>query len=271
MKHITKIIFILATVATFSFIIFFSVVIRDLVNSFSGIDIRDIVSEYFKVRYYPRSDYCEIMGTTEKGNEQRFLVIPKYIDGMKVNALGYSIIIGFAAPNIKSDVIEKVYFEDKIKNVTGGSFKNCHNAKKIMYPKSSPRGDKIAGFGVVAYFPRKMYEEEYEVVYDSDQYARANVSYYYNYNGAENNGYYWIDDCDYGGTIEYIPAAPKREGYTFAGWYKEAECLNAWDFDTDTLPEEKTETAEVEQNGETVTVENVVYQETILYAKWSEL
>jgi uncharacterized repeat protein (TIGR02543 family) len=30
------------------------------------------------------------------------------------------------------------------------------------------------------------------------------------------------------------PAAPTKTGYTFGGWYKEAECRNAWNFKTDT-------------------------------------
>ena len=40
-----------------------------------------------------------------------------------------------------------------------------------------------------------------------------------------------------GPRITYIPEAPTREGYTFGGWYKEEECINAWNFETDTLPE----------------------------------
>lgn len=31
------------------------------------------------------------------------------------------------------------------------------------------------------------------------------------------------------------PAAPAKSGYTFGGWYKEADCTNVWDFDTDTV------------------------------------
>ncbi len=42
------------------------------------------------------------------------------------------------------------------------------------------------------------------------------------------------------------PADPTAEGYTFGGWYKEAECNNAWNFDTDT-----------------------VQKSQILYAKWT--
>lgn len=36
------------------------------------------------------------------------------------------------------------------------------------------------------------------------------------------------------------PTAPTAEGYTFAGWYKEAACTNAWNFATDTVMDDVT-------------------------------
>ena len=36
------------------------------------------------------------------------------------------------------------------------------------------------------------------------------------------------------------PTAPTREGYTFEGWFKEADCANAWSFATDTVNETTT-------------------------------
>ncbi|MEA5094181.1 MAG: InlB B-repeat-containing protein [Sedimentibacter saalensis] len=51
---------------------------------------------------------------------------------------------------------------------------------------------------------------------------------------------------DYGNLITK-PAEPILAGYDFKGWYKEAECINAWDFAADT-----------------------VTQNIILYAKWTE-
>ena len=44
------------------------------------------------------------------------------------------------------------------------------------------------------------------------------------------------------------PDNPTREGYMFAGWYKEPECVNAWNFDTDDVDDNIT-----------------------LYAKWLEI
>jgi uncharacterized repeat protein (TIGR02543 family) len=37
------------------------------------------------------------------------------------------------------------------------------------------------------------------------------------------------------GTTITAPVLPSRAGYTFAGWYKETACINAWNFDADTV------------------------------------
>ena len=60
----------------------------------------------------------------------------------------------------------------------------------------------------------------------------ADVQFIYNYDEAPNYGYYWIDDVEDGERIEIIPPEPKREGYTFGGWYCEPECITEWDFNT---------------------------------------
>jgi len=99
----------------------------------------------------------------------------------------------------------------------------------------------------------------------------GNIIFANNYENAENHGYYWIDDCDYGKTIEFIPDDPIREGYEFGGWYKEPECINKWDFETDTLPPTKTQLVDSTTNDEPIYQETViVYQETRLYAQWVE-
>ena len=72
--------------------------------------------------------------------------------------------------------------------------------------------------------------------------------------------YYFINEFEESGLIEPPPYDPTREGYEFAGWYKEPECVNMWDFETDTLPE-----AEYDDAGE------AIYRETRLYAKWNKI
>lgn len=230
--------------------------------------------EDFVVRFY--KDYCEIKGTTEQGKTKRFLVVPKSIEGVRVQSFGYGSLAGaidmvsgdLSFPDIKSDKLEKIYFESTIDVYPMlNNSKVCPNLKKIMYPAVETFN---IGYGIRAdvYYPRFVYENREEGQRYNSKYP-ANVSYYYNYENAKNDGYYWIDDCDYGGTIEYVPADPQRAGYIFGGWYKEAECINEWDFETDTLPEEKTEIqGGVDTESESVQV--TVYQETILYAKWIE-
>ena len=218
----------------------------------------------FIVRFY--DDYCEIEGTTEQGNSQRFLVIPEYIEGVKVKSLGFaSLISDQTVPQIKSDILEKVYFEIAIE-VNKNSFVACSNIKKVFYPKFNEYS-RYGLSGADVYFPHKEFEENNNNRYGIEC---ANISYYYNYENSKKSGYYWIDDYDYDSRIEFIPPDPKREGYTFGGWYKEPECINKWDFNIDTLPKKKTEMEESYENGEHHYAEVITYQETILYAKWIE-
>lgn len=88
----------------------------------------------------------------------------------------------------------------------------------------------------------------------------GNVSYMYNYEGAENEGYYWVDSYD-NETIQFIPPEPQREGYTFEGWYKEKECINKWDFEVDKTKEE-IPLKETSYD---------FYSGTYLYAKWQSV
>lgn len=210
----------------------------------------------FVVLFY--KDHCEISGTTEQSNEKKYLVIPKQIEGCEVTAFGVTLLLGMNDPEIHSDALERIYFEAPIK-LSKGPLEDCPNLEKIMYPEVI---DLYRMRKTETYYPRMRYDAVYDEN-DSVQYAnRANVSYYYNYEREDGEVYYWIDDYDYGSVIEFVPPAPEREGYEFGGWYNEPECVTAWDFESDTLPEEQTTTNE---NGE----EETVYQETILYAKWT--
>ena len=89
---------------------------------------------------------------------------------------------------------------------------------------------------------------------------KANTAYMFNYEGAPNEGYYFINDFERGGLVENTPYKPIREGYEFCGWYKESECKTKWDFNTDVLPEPT-----YGENGE------LEYVETKLYAKWRKI
>ena len=55
------------------------------------------------------------------------------------------------------------------------------------------------------------------------------------------------------GGLAIEPADPTKTGYTFAGWYKESGCINAWNFATDTVTSDITLYAKWNINSYTVT------------------
>ena len=219
-----------------------------------GIGLRLYESEYFIYTVSYETNEIGILGLTDKGKEQEYLVIPETIDGKKVYSIGcYT---GLEVTRIKetygdakyaqfkSETLKKIFIASKIKIVplwSESPFVDCPNLEALLYIFND--AEPVRG--------RRIYRSAFM------SYQMANVSYYYNYETAPNDGYYWIDNYEYGEGIEYIPEKPTREGYTFGGWYKESECVNVWDFETDRLPE--TQYNEEKQE---------IYQETKLYAKW---
>lgn len=158
----------------------------------------------------------------------------------------------------ESDKLESVYVMGISNCHEGYTFGGAPNLKKIVLQKavewfSDEYYSVFENYPMtITYVPSYAYRNDF-----SEISVYANISYMYNFENAENEGYYWVDNFDYGTRIEYIPENPEREGYIFGGWFKESECENIWDFDKDTLPEQK-----FDEEGKEV------YQETRLYAKW---
>ena len=80
----------------------------------------------------------------------------------------------------------------------------------------------------------------------------------YNYNENPNDGYYWVDSYNES-VITFIPPEPQRDGFAFAGWYKEAECINKWDFSIDITGKEIVLSPNKTYD---------TYEGIYLYAKW---
>lgn len=109
-------------------------------------------------------------------------------------------------------------------------------------------------------YPRAYQLKEPHIAY-ATYYGRyiqiANTVFRFNYEGSPNDDIFFINDFERGGKIEPTAYEPTREGYTFGGWYKEQECVNAWDFKKDILPTEQYDDER-----------ELIFIETNLYAKW---
>ncbi|MEG2086460.1 MAG: InlB B-repeat-containing protein [Clostridia bacterium] len=96
----------------------------------------------------------------------------------------------------------------------------------------------------------------------SEQYIIASIEFLLNFKTDETD-VFWLDIEPAESLIRkwyegyYVP---EREGYTFIGWYKEPECINEWNFESDKTPAEVLD----KTTGEPIT------QITRLYAKWTK-
>ena len=225
-------------------------------------------SEYFIFQVSLEDEKAIIIGLTDIGKEQEYLIVPQFLNEFRVEAISEVVFnteqlekiygnwkrIGYASKNLKriyinSDVkIYNAYLSDGIISKA-----DCPNFERLIYINNNPLVDSIDRLNNA--LRTSLIGSKTHTIYIS----AANVSYYYNYANSPNDNYYWIDDYDYGKKIEFIPPEPTRGGYEFAGWYKESECINAWDFNIDVLP-----SALYDEWG------NKIYQETNLYAKWIE-
>ena len=227
-----------------------------------GIGLRLYENEYYVYTVGYDSDNISILGLTDKGREQEYLVIPETIEGKKVVSLSYNDYNtekitkkygDIKYSGLQSDKLRKVFITPTVSVNYEGFFQVSKNSIEVFYISN---GTKLQD---------NAHHYTYYYTKDNDEYKlrmegrAANVSYYYNYETASNDGYYWIDNYNYGEIIEYILENPIRDGYTFGGWYKESECINEWDFEINTLPQAQYN----EDNQE-------IYQETKLYAKWIE-
>ena len=244
----------------------------------------------FKYENLPNSGKCySITGSTEEGQKYKENVyVPTHFNGLPVyyTFTSYTANGGALGTNTMRVNCKNLYFNyiQKYDFIFGGK------AEYIFVPESSKNMSYIIGSLALRPTSRILYVSQltynyvkdrvftsvnaerfseinkYVIHYDfnggQQEYfmTNANIAYLFNYKDSPNNNYFFINNFEGEGLIEDTPYEPIRKGYTFAGWYKEPECENIWNFEEDRLPK-----FEYDSEGY---ITNFV--ETKLYAKWVE-
>lgn len=212
-------------------------------------------TEYFICREY--KDRVTIPELTNLGKEQKILIVPAMLRNKPVTLLGETASYmdgGQLYSQWASEKLEKLFLMRVMGTPLNGDrfpkIKGIYIVNGLL-KEYGANGALFSAKAIMVYTPNI-----FDGAFNSEICA-ANVGYFYNYTESPNNGYFWIDNNNYGDPITFAPPFPLREGHTFSGWYKEAECVNLWNFDTDKLP-----SPVLDGEGKEV------YQELKLYAKW---
>jgi len=191
--------------------------------------------------------------------DKEIFYIPDEVEGQPLKVLGMSNIAlsGFMTFGQCTN-LKKVYFPWSIEE----------SARRVNWPARTAeesRPNIVISASTSVFIPYASYPNHYVIPHysfiewqcqESKQEYPANVAFMFNYKENPNQGYFFVDLIETTCTITPPPYNPKREGYTFAGWYKEPECITPWNFDTDVI------TIEFDEEG------NRIYEEVCLYAKW---
>ena len=222
-------------------------------------------TEYFKysAKVEDGIPKAYIVGFTDLGLEQTELIFPEEIEHIKVWGVGYKNPTYMGARRygyFVSNKLEKLYFPFTYEQKYFSDSANVwlENAYLVQwYPERTAIMYMDCKGAIYGYH---LYREQHADSNFLNNFNRiANVSYMYNYEGSPNDGWYWVDSYDET-VITYIPPQPQREGYTFAGWYKEPECSTPWDFENDVTGKELV----IEKGSNQYTSYLGIY----LYAKW---
>ena len=199
------------------------------------------------------------VGNVKTYPESGAVFFPAQVQGYTVSQVGFNSGLGFGGNGYlhtsgeNGIIIERCYFPHTIKEIGDGYMKLTSGNLKIFYcGEVVDLGYFRPNRDTAIYVPAENYEAFNNVLSEgySQNLLKTNVSYHLNY---DENNYYYIDYYENGEKISYIPPIPQRDGYTFGGWFKEADCIDQWDFEEDTI---------------LLTEEQTVVN---LYAKWTTL
>jgi len=220
---------------------------------------------------------CLIKSLSKEGKKKEVLIFPTEVAGKKVVGTTYNPggFFGEGVETIHAPNLKRLYFTDYVDIDCCAFYFSSAVSVFLMYDIK----DDLSNFLRVYSCSYVKNTVDYKKINSA---LIANVSYYYNYENAPFEGFYWLDD--YGDRrwvddqsvqndeiIKYPPADPTRDGYEFAGWYKEPECINKWNFETDVVPAKKYEPVLGPFDNLFERKRKYVYVETALFAKWEKV
>lgn len=233
-------------------------------------DLKYVSDGDFKYCYIKDIDSYAIIGTTEQGNQNEVLYFSAYYKKKLVTQMGCSGKEALMGGNIFywsciRAIASKAYFPYGINSeYPDGITFELNKDRQLYFANSNAQYLKsavtMAYLNVAKYY---VTQSAYDYIMSDNGIENrgdihvANTSFLFNYENAPNKDYFFINNFDNGGLIENTPYEPKRDGYTFGGWYKDPTCETAWNFMSDTLPQ-----MQFDEEGKEI------FQETRLYAKW---
>ncbi len=170
---------------------------------------------------------CLIYDLSIWGKKKEILVVPTEIAGKKV--VGFATWAGAVFEHqIVSNNLRRLYFLEYIP--CHNSFYSSANDFRFFLLYDIQPNDVIV-LGWIPFVKNTNIGFSYY----------PNIIYFYNFEASPNDGYYRADyysneELEKYPYIKYQQDKPSREGYEFDGWYKEPECINKWNFETDKLP-----------------------------------
>ena len=196
-----------------------------------------------------------IMGLSKKGQQEETIVIPSILNGKRVMSIGCRYDMGASYAEFKSEKLKTIYFPSGFSNSDiDGFYDKLPNVEKVFWGDHKYNRICRGPYQLSkTYVSKQNIEKKENEFYDLPFIDIANVVYYIN-DGTENT--YFVDYVS-GAVVNVEPPTPYREGYKFKGWYKEAECINKWDFEKDEVPQ-----IEYDSEGKEI------FKEIKIYAGW---
>ena len=196
-----------------------------------------VVNERF-VRYYEDHISIAVVGISAKGEDQNVLYIPEEISGYPVEYISLrspSTFMDSYHTFAPSESLEKLYIPGTVKSVE--QFGDQIRKVDVFLLHEEYTEDLHKAIHGAAYHIGNervfVHSNLYESLEGEKEACRpANVSYHLNYETEDKKTLYSLDNYSSGEAL-IAPEAPSRYNYDFDGWYKEAECINKWDFEND--------------------------------------